>query len=105
MGVVCAIAGVGAAVGFGAWLYAPPAGYRWSFEGEGPSAPYTVDLPLVVCGVPVAALLVHLAAGAVLRRRWARLLAVGAALVLLGWCASVWMGAREPSVPYGTEGS
>ena len=71
----CLVMVVGAVLGFAVWLYAPPHGYRRAFEGEGPREPYYVDLPLLVCGLPLLALCLWLVARAAVVRarlgRWA----------------------------------
>ncbi|ONK13439.1 hypothetical protein [Streptomyces sp. MP131-18] len=42
-------------MGFGTRLFAPPPGRRFECEGDRESAPYVVDLPLMVLGVPLPA--------------------------------------------------
>ncbi|TDC08360.1 hypothetical protein E1265_33240 [Streptomyces sp. 8K308] len=106
-GIGCTIAAVGAVIGFGIWLYSPPAGYRWEFEGEGPGKPYYMDLPLMVFGLPVLALLTWRLVIAVERtrgRKWVPLLATCVALVVFGFAGSLYMASQESDSPYAEEG-
>jgi hypothetical protein len=98
----CLIALVGGVLGFAAWLYAPPQGYRYVFEGEKNERAFLLDLPLVTFGVPLIALLVW----APVHRRSAGRVAwpvAAAALAALAWGAW-WFMATRPNSPPGLPG-
>ncbi|PJE97812.1 hypothetical protein CUT44_11105 [Streptomyces carminius] len=101
------LAGLGAGTGLVAWTIGAERHLMGGFEGEGrdPSVLY-VELPLLVLGVPAAAVAVLLLTHRVLDGRVERAgvrsaLSAGAALAVaaaLVWGGLAWLAATEPPV-------
>lgn len=97
----CLIAVLAAATGFGVWLYGAAPGLTGGFEGRRDLSLLYVELPGMVAGFPLLALLTWSLTRAVMRgrggrasRRAVKAAVVAMTLLLLSWACWTWLDHR-----------